>query len=150
MNAIESARNLAVQFATELNRSAVDAQNWSPLTENDDLPEFDYVTLRQQFGTVTRGMERAYRDAFNETFVPYEANKMKIVETDFASIEGEDGERIFLSLASELDSEGEKWFFIVSDSGEDTGPREKTKSAAKANAEIMWGSPQGLWDLQYH
>ena len=69
MIAIEYARNLAVNFATELNRSAVDAQNWSPLTENDDLPVFDYVELRIQFGRVTRAMERAYREAFNATFV---------------------------------------------------------------------------------
>jgi len=46
MNAIiESARNLAIQFAAELNSQAVEAQNWSPLTENDDLPEFDLFQL---------------------------------------------------------------------------------------------------------
>ena len=77
---------------------------------------------------------------------------MNIIEKDFASIlnNDPDGERVFLSIASEPNDDGEERFFIVTDGEEDTGPREKTKEAAKANAEAMWGTPNSPWDLQYH
>jgi hypothetical protein len=76
---------------------------------------------------------------------------MNIIEKDFASIlnNDPDGERVLLSIASEFNDEGEERFFIVTDSDEDTGPREKTKEAARANAEAMWGAPNSPWDLQY-
>ncbi|OGP64987.1 MAG: hypothetical protein A3K22_02085 [Deltaproteobacteria bacterium RBG_16_42_7] len=76
---------------------------------------------------------------------------MKIIEKDFASIlnNDPDGERVFLSIASELNDEDEERFFIITDSEEDTGPREKTKEAAKANAEAMWGGQNSPWDLQF-
>ena len=75
---------------------------------------------------------------------------MDIIEKDFASIlnNDPDGERVILSIASERNDGGEERFFITTDTGEDTGPREKTKEAAKANAEAMWG-PTSPWDLQY-
>ena len=56
-------------MARELNSDPREAQNWSELDANDDLPEFDYITLRAEFGNVTPEMERAYRDAFNDAFV---------------------------------------------------------------------------------
>jgi len=67
--AIDMARRIAVEFARELNRHQNDAQNWSALGKNDDIPEFDYITLYAEFGEVTRDMERAYKAAFNETFL---------------------------------------------------------------------------------
>ena len=69
MNAIETARSLATQFATELNETPNEAQNWSPLDQNDDLPEYDYAALRRQFGEVTPEMEREYRSTFNSVLV---------------------------------------------------------------------------------
>ena len=76
---------------------------------------------------------------------------MNIIEKDFASVisNAPDGERVILSIASELNDDGEERFYIVTDTEEDTGPREKTKEAAKANAEAMWGGPNSPWDLQY-
>lgn len=76
---------------------------------------------------------------------------MNIIEKDFASILNNDpeGDRVLLSLASELNDDGEERFFIITDSDEDTGPREKTAEAAKTNAEAMWGGPNSPWDLQY-
>lgn len=76
---------------------------------------------------------------------------MNIIEKDFASIlnNDPDGERVLLSIASEINDDGEECFFIITDSDEDTGPREKTKEAAKANADAMWGTPNSPWDLQY-
>lgn len=73
---------------------------------------------------------------------------MEIIDKDFASIRHNTlaGERVWLSVAAES-VDGEVLFFIVTDSGEDTGPREKTAELAKANAEAMWGSD--AWDLQY-
>jgi hypothetical protein len=70
MNATESAANLAIEFAMQLNATPAGAQNWSSLERNDDLPTGDYVTLRDQFGEVTQEMKRAYKSAFNATFRP--------------------------------------------------------------------------------
>jgi hypothetical protein len=67
--AIDMARRIAVDMARELNGNPNEAQNWSALGRNDDVPEFDYITLYAEFGAVTREMERAYKSAFNETFV---------------------------------------------------------------------------------
>jgi len=62
------ARRIAIDMARELNGNPKEAQNWRALDENDDLPEFDYITLYAEFGAVTREMERVYKIAFNETF----------------------------------------------------------------------------------
>lgn len=67
-NSIQTAHNLGVEFARQLNDSPNEAQNWSQLEPRDDLPEEDYVNLRREFGEVTREMERAYREGFNGTF----------------------------------------------------------------------------------
>lgn len=68
MNSIETARSIAIEFATELNNTPNELENWHQMDVNDNLPEFDYIALRQQFGEVTREMERAYKTAFNSTF----------------------------------------------------------------------------------
>ena len=65
---IEAAKNLAHDFAAELNDMPMEAQNWSPLTPDDELPSEDYSTLAREFGEVTPEMERAYRKGFNEVF----------------------------------------------------------------------------------
>lgn len=64
----DSAAALGREFAEYLNGSA-DRDNWSALDENDDLPDGDYVTLRTEFGSVSREMERAYKSAFNAAFI---------------------------------------------------------------------------------
>lgn len=76
---------------------------------------------------------------------------MNIIEKDFASVlnNDPDGERVLLSIASELNDEGEEWFFIITDSDEDTVARRETADAAKALAKEMWGAPNSPWDLQY-
>lgn len=76
----------------------------------------------------------------------------KIIEENFASIinNDPDGERVQLSIASYLNEDGYKRYYIITDSGEHTGPEEKTKAQAKANAEAMWGTPNSPWDLQYN
>jgi hypothetical protein len=63
------ARRIAVEFARELDSNPKQAQNWRALDENDDLPEYDYLTLELEFREVTREMASAYKSAFNETFV---------------------------------------------------------------------------------
>jgi hypothetical protein len=67
--ATDMSRRIAVEFARELHRNPKQAQNWSALEAHDDLPEFDYITLYAEFGEVTREMERAYKSAFNDTFI---------------------------------------------------------------------------------
>ena len=62
------AANLGAETAGELNDNPNERQNWSPLEQTDDLPEFDHVALREHYGDVTREIERAYRDAFNTVF----------------------------------------------------------------------------------
>lgn len=76
----------------------------------------------------------------------------KIVEENFASILNNDPEceRVQLSLATHLNSDGFKRYFIVTDSNEHTGPEEKTRVQAKANVEAMWGGQHSPWDLQYN
>ena len=68
--AIAAASSLGRSFAIDLNSQPNEARNWSPIKRGDDLPEFDYCELRNQFGTVTAEMESAYRDSFNRTFNP--------------------------------------------------------------------------------
>ena len=67
--ATDMARRIAIDMARELNGDPREAQNWSALNEYDDLPEYDYLTLKLEFGKVTPEMEAAYKGAFNETFV---------------------------------------------------------------------------------
>jgi hypothetical protein len=67
--AIDMSRRIAVDMARELNSNPKEAQNWRALDENDDLPEYDYLTLKLEFREVTREMERAYKSAFNDAFV---------------------------------------------------------------------------------
>ena len=67
--AIDMARRIAIDMARELNGDLREAQNWSALEDHDDLPEFDYLTLKLEFGAVTAEMERAYKSAFNDTFI---------------------------------------------------------------------------------
>lgn len=63
----QTAYDLGVEFANELNQTPRELQNWSPLEAHDDLPEEDYITLRREFGDVTREMEQAYKTGFNAT-----------------------------------------------------------------------------------
>lgn len=65
---IAAARDAGREFAAELNAAPHEAQNWSPLTANDDLPVEDYRTLCCEYGDVTPEMDRAYRDGFNSVF----------------------------------------------------------------------------------
>ena len=67
--ATDTARRIAVDMARELNSNPKEAQNWSALEAHDDLPEFDHITLYAEFGKITPEMERAYKGAFNDTFV---------------------------------------------------------------------------------
>ena len=68
MNATEKAFEAGKEFAAELNATPREAQNWGKLGANDDLPEGDYVTLREEFGEVTAEMEMVYKKGFNEVF----------------------------------------------------------------------------------
>lgn len=67
--ATDMSRRIAVDMAQELNGDSKESQNWSALNEYDDLPEYDYLTLKLEFGKVTAEMEAAYKAAFNDTFV---------------------------------------------------------------------------------
>lgn len=66
-NAIDTAARLGREFAEHLNHSH-DRDNWSELGNLDDIPEEDYITLRTEFGDVSREMELAYKSAFNAAF----------------------------------------------------------------------------------
>jgi len=66
--ATDMARRIAVDMAQELNCNPNEAQNWRALEAHDDLPEFDYITLKLEFREVTAEMASAYKSAFNETF----------------------------------------------------------------------------------
>lgn len=57
-------------FAEYLNEHPHEAQNWRPLERGDEMPEGDYIELRDQCGGVTDEMEAAYRKGFNDTFEP--------------------------------------------------------------------------------
>jgi formylmethanofuran dehydrogenase subunit D len=70
MNAIAKAFKAGKDFAAEINSTPREAQNWSKLDTNDDLPDGDYVTLRDEFGEVTVEMEQSYKKGFNEVFSP--------------------------------------------------------------------------------
>jgi len=76
MNSIntEFAENLGREFAEELNASPADAQNWSRLGKSDDVPDMDYVALRDhyRYGDLEQceiaEIEQAYRNGFNSAF----------------------------------------------------------------------------------
>lgn len=68
------ATNLGAQFAAEINANPSEAQNWRALERGDDLPEFDYIALRDHYNfdnldqSDINEIERAYRDGFNAVF----------------------------------------------------------------------------------
>ena len=70
MNANDKAFKAGKEFAAELNATPREAQNWGKLNINNNLPEGDYVTLRDEFGEVTSEMEQAYKKGFNSVFTP--------------------------------------------------------------------------------
>lgn len=69
MTPIETARQLGREFAEYLNDSE-DRDQWDQLEDQDDIPGFDYVLLKANFGKVTSEMLQEYRVAFNEHFIP--------------------------------------------------------------------------------
>jgi hypothetical protein len=68
-SAIEAAYDLGKEFAEYLNQTPYEAQNWSFLERNDELPNYAYIALRNKY-EMTREIENAYKDGFNETFIP--------------------------------------------------------------------------------
>ena len=76
MSAINTvfAKNLAREFANEINASPAEAQNWSRLERDDDVPEMDYIALREHYHydeldqSEIQEIEQAYKSAFNATF----------------------------------------------------------------------------------
>lgn len=62
-----TARQLGIAFATELNDTPQENQNWRLMERGDDLPDADFRTLEKQFGIVTWQMGDAYRSGFNQT-----------------------------------------------------------------------------------
>ena len=64
----EYARNAGAEYRQILATDPAygfQGQGLRPMVNTDDLPEGDYIDLRQQFGKVTPEMERAYREGFN-------------------------------------------------------------------------------------
>lgn len=76
MNAIntEFAKNLAREFAKQINASPAEAQNWARLERGDDVPEMDYIALREHYHyadldqSEIQEIEQEYKRAFNTTF----------------------------------------------------------------------------------
>jgi len=66
----EAAQAAGREFAAYLNATPHEAQNWRPLENTDNLPDGDYVDLRDRFGEVSQEMEKSYRLGFNDEFVP--------------------------------------------------------------------------------
>ena len=70
----EFAKNLAREFAEEINASPAETQNWSRLERDDDVPEMDYIALREHYHyaeldqSEIQEIEQAYKSAFNATF----------------------------------------------------------------------------------
>lgn len=70
----EFAKHLGREFAQEINASPAEAQNWSRLERDDDVPEMDYIALREHYHYEDLGqseiqeVEQAYKGAFNATF----------------------------------------------------------------------------------
>ena len=78
MNTIntEFATNLGKEFATQLNDTPNDAQNWRFLGHNDDVPDGDHCEMRDHYNYYDLEqkqideIERAYKAGFNSVFVP--------------------------------------------------------------------------------
>lgn len=70
---LDYAFNLGCEFAKQLNNSPAEAQNWSALGTNDDLPVFDYIDLKNYYGEVNKDIEESYHNGFNSVFKPIEA-----------------------------------------------------------------------------
>ena len=74
----KAAFELGQEFARQINNSPAEAQNWSEMGQNDDLPEFDFWHLREEaygkeiFDENSAAIERAYRNGFNSVFEPIE------------------------------------------------------------------------------
>lgn len=66
--ALSAAYAAGRDFATELNATPREAQNWHPMSRTDDLPAEDYRTLTREYGDVTAEMEEQYRNGFNAEF----------------------------------------------------------------------------------
>lgn len=70
----EFAESLGREFAEDLNSHPEEAQNWSSLEKGSDIPEMDYITLRDHYLYNEREqreineIEQAYCDAFNAAF----------------------------------------------------------------------------------
>lgn len=69
----EFAYNLGAEFGKQV-MGSVDRDNWSEMGSEDDLPEFDYIELRDHYGFDSlesgdvRSIENAYRNGFNSEF----------------------------------------------------------------------------------
>ena len=64
-NELEYAYNLGQEFAEEINGTN-ERDHWHLMTENDDIPSFDYIALRDEYGDVGPAVEREYKRGFNE------------------------------------------------------------------------------------
>ncbi len=62
-----AAFNAGVEFAKYLNDHPVEKQNWGKLSEQDGIPEGDYVELTRKYGDCSREMEYQFRAGFNAT-----------------------------------------------------------------------------------
>ena len=73
----EFAFNLGAEFAAEINGSA-DADNWSAMDRNDDVPDGDHCAMRDHYGygeleqREISEIERAYKAGFNSVFIANE------------------------------------------------------------------------------
>lgn len=71
---VQFAEKLGREFAKELNATPAEAQNWTALGDDDEVPEMDYIQLRENYDfasldeTGVRAVERAYKRGFNSTF----------------------------------------------------------------------------------
>ena len=70
----EFAKTLAREFAEQINASPAESQNWARLERGDDVPEMDYIALRDRYQyadldqSEIQEIEQAYKSAFNATF----------------------------------------------------------------------------------
>ena len=71
---LEFATKCGANMAADINKKPTEAQNWTPLERQDDVPEFDYIELRTHYGDEfeenSAEIERAYKAGFNAVFVP--------------------------------------------------------------------------------
>ena len=70
----EFAFKLGAEFATQINGSA-DADNWSLLDRDDEVPDGDHCAMRDNYGyeeleqREISEIERAYKAGFNSVFI---------------------------------------------------------------------------------